>query len=325
MFSAVFGHRPFKPPEKHSQLLKNWKLLIGALCNFKKPGFAFRLILIEAQLLSQNLLFVVGKAGQREDSCPPTSSGSGRSASQSGSGSQPAPNPGYTNPKRQQPPAAASLGPGRGQLPSRNIPPDRPGPEGGANRSLNPQKRPAPSGTASFPVPAPKRPQPVLGGVRPPIAGANRPTGASGRPPSASAPGLGKPPKPPAGGSGLTSNAARNWVATHGSGRPGSAPAGGAAGRGQGSGPRPAGGRPAQGSVGGASAENVPPRGPGSGVGSGPKCFGCGSQRMDAPHEGPCGHMACYSCWIKAIVQQFKCPVCQKPCHRRNLQKAYFA
>jgi regulator of telomere elongation helicase 1 len=86
--------------------------------------------------------------------------------------------------------------------------------------------------------------------------------------------------------------------------------AGGAAGRGTG-----------KGSGGGGSSAAA--------GGQGPRpCGVCSKAPMESAHRAPCGHLACYSCWLKLLcvgMRAAKCPVCSKELRRAQLTAQPFA
>lgn len=64
--------------------------------------------------------------------------------------------------------------------------------------------------------------------------------------------------------------------------------------------------------------------GGGSGGGKQPPCTFCAAAPIVNAHEAPCGHVACYQCWLSQIGQQGKCKVCSKPVKSRQLMRKYF-
>ncbi|KXZ47102.1 hypothetical protein GPECTOR_38g339 [Gonium pectorale] len=53
-------------------------------------------------------------------------------------------------------------------------------------------------------------------------------------------------------------------------------------------------------------------------------CGLCGKRPMVNAHEGPCGHLGCYSCWCVQLAAHFKCKTCGRPMRQKNLTKKYF-
>ena len=51
-----------------------------------------------------------------------------------------------------------------------------------------------------------------------------------------------------------------------------------------------------------------------------PGCCVCKNGIVDAPCEAACGHVACYSCWLKV----YKCPTCNHVVTKKNLIKKIF-
>lgn len=51
-----------------------------------------------------------------------------------------------------------------------------------------------------------------------------------------------------------------------------------------------------------------------------PGCCVCKKGMIDAPCQAPCGHVACYSCWMKV----YKCPTCNQVVTKKNLIKNIF-
>ncbi|GIL94350.1 hypothetical protein Vretimale_579 [Volvox reticuliferus] len=53
-------------------------------------------------------------------------------------------------------------------------------------------------------------------------------------------------------------------------------------------------------------------------------CSLCGKRPMSNAHEGPCGHLACYNCWLVQLAVHFKCKTCGRSMRQKNLTKKYF-
>ena len=52
-------------------------------------------------------------------------------------------------------------------------------------------------------------------------------------------------------------------------------------------------------------------------------CSICKKTPMEGAHEAACGHVACYSCWMRALAL-FKCPICGKGIRKQQLVQKYF-
>ncbi|PNW86513.1 hypothetical protein CHLRE_02g089608v5 [Chlamydomonas reinhardtii] len=53
-------------------------------------------------------------------------------------------------------------------------------------------------------------------------------------------------------------------------------------------------------------------------------CSLCGQRPVKNAHEGPCGHVACYNCWLVQLAVHFKCKTCGRGMRQKNLSKKYF-
>ena len=53
-------------------------------------------------------------------------------------------------------------------------------------------------------------------------------------------------------------------------------------------------------------------------------CSFCSRTPMDQPFEGPCGHLACFSCWHSQVARSLCCATCKKPARRGQLVKKHF-
>lgn len=58
-------------------------------------------------------------------------------------------------------------------------------------------------------------------------------------------------------------------------------------------------------------------------TGKGKPCPVCKSAEAVNPWRGPCGHQACYTCWLQAL-SAMKCPSCSAPTRKRQLTKVFF-
>jgi hypothetical protein len=67
----------------------------------------------------------------------------------------------------------------------------------------------------------------------------------------------------------------------------------------------------------------------GRGVGGCAPCSCCKKVPMSQPYKAPCGHLGCYSCWVKLLSSQLRgaaCPVCKAGIrHVAQLTQAAFA
>ena len=56
---------------------------------------------------------------------------------------------------------------------------------------------------------------------------------------------------------------------------------------------------------------------------TGAGCVVCSKMLIASPHRAPCGHVACYACWLPALAL-FRCPSCKAPVKRSQLTKEFF-
>jgi hypothetical protein len=55
-----------------------------------------------------------------------------------------------------------------------------------------------------------------------------------------------------------------------------------------------------------------------------PGCCVCSARPADQPFEAPCGHTACWSCWMGVLARSGSCAACGVAVRRRSLVKRHF-
>lgn len=61
----------------------------------------------------------------------------------------------------------------------------------------------------------------------------------------------------------------------------------------------------------------------GAPTGKGKPCPVCKTAEAVDPWRAPCGHIACYTCWL-SVLSGMKCPTCSAPTRKKQLTKVYF-
>jgi hypothetical protein len=56
----------------------------------------------------------------------------------------------------------------------------------------------------------------------------------------------------------------------------------------------------------------------------GEPCSICGKTPMEAPHQSPCKHSACYACWVRQVAQFLRCKQCGAQVRKNQLIKSFF-
>ena len=56
----------------------------------------------------------------------------------------------------------------------------------------------------------------------------------------------------------------------------------------------------------------------------GAACSVCACSPMQQPFEAPCGHLACYACWLRQLTQHMCCAVCKRQLRKGQLAKRHF-